>query len=92
MMKSWNAENVETAQRDVSIVLYFLSHNSPSVPYIGVYTYHLYLLITNRRFYGERASGRLKKRILPCSPKHTKIAVTSSWYIRSTTAEHFRVM
>lgn len=31
MIKSWNVENVETAQRDVSIMLSFLSHNSPSV-------------------------------------------------------------
>lgn len=31
MIKSWNVENVETAQRDVSIMLSFLSHNSPPV-------------------------------------------------------------
>lgn len=33
MIKSWNVENVETAQRDVSIMLSFLSHNSPPVTF-----------------------------------------------------------
>lgn len=40
MIKSWNAENVETAQREVSIMLSFHSHNSPCVQYINAHTHH----------------------------------------------------
>lgn len=86
MIKSWNVENVETAQRDVSIMLSFL------LPICTVYQCLHLLRNTDSRFYGESAFGRLKKRTLPCSPKLTKLAVTSSWYFRSTTAEHFKAM